>query len=440
MKITIPWDNQTQSAWKPEPHQLEVMRNKARFRVVIWHRKARKTTFAIQELIRRAAAKPGLYWIVFPFFSQAKRTIWEDPEMLPRYLPPGWTINNTEAKIMAPNGSVIRLIGADNRESLRGPGLKYVIFDEFDDIDLDTWHSVIRPMLVLTGGKAMFMGSPKGTQHLYSLYDKCESGRDKEWWAAPILRVTESNLLPENEVKSLQEDVKVGDMPQLTWECEYMCSRAAAASGVFRRIKENIWDGNLKIKSDRKYQIGVDIAKLSDWTVITPIDLHDWKIGIPERFQHLDYPLIEARIEANWLKYNKAKLIIENNSIGEPVIDHLIHDKKITYIEPFLTTERSKEAIIKNLSILLETDQIKIPNYEPLIREMKVMRYERNNKSKKLKIVSPDGYHDDCVMSLAFTCWNLPRLPLKRPDTWIAKEFQKFKKATGQKKSIVSRI
>jgi len=440
MKVTIPWDNTTQSAWQPEPHHLEVLRNPARFKTLLWHRKARKTTFIINEVIRRAAAKVGVYWIIFPYFTQAKNTIWDDPAMLARYLPPGWKLNNTVAKVTAPNGSVIKLVGADNPESLLGAGLHGVAFDEFDDIDLDIWHRVIRPMLVLTNGWAIFSGSPRGSGHLYGFYDKAEGGRDKDWWAAPILRVTESNLLPKEEVESLQRDVENGDMPRLTWETEYMCSRVAAASGIFRRIKENVWNGNLSIKPDRKYQIGVDLAKLSDYTVITPIDLHDWKVGTPERFQHLDYPLIEARIEANWHKYNKAKLIIEQNSIGEPVIDHLMHDKNVTHIEPLLTTERSKEAIIKNLSILLETDQIALPNYEPLLKEMRAMRYERNPKSKKLKIVSPDGYHDDCVMSLAFACWNLPRLPLVRPDTWIHREFQKYKESRRNKKSIASRI
>src|SRR4029077_12207586 len=74
--------------WTPELHQLPIISNSARFKVIVWHRKAHKTTLALNELIRWANAIEGTYWYVAPFYGEAKETVWQDSQMLPKYCPP----------------------------------------------------------------------------------------------------------------------------------------------------------------------------------------------------------------------------------------------------------------------------------------------------------------------------------------------------------------
>lgn len=420
-----------------EPHHLKVLNTKARFKTIVWHRKSRKTTFAIKNLIREAFRTQGVYWIIEPFFNQGKRILFEDPEMLSRYLPNTCRSYDNEGKITFPNGSIIRMVGADTPESLRGPGLRGVVFDEFDDISVDVWNFVVRPMLSLTGGWAWFMGTFKGVGNLSVFHERGQSG-EAGWWSDEILRADTSGLLPAEEVEALLNEVRTGNLPEIVWRQEYLCEKIQGGAGIFRRIKENVWDGNLNVREGRKYKIGVDLAKLSDFTVITPIDLHTWKVGMPDRFQQLDYPMIEARIENAWRKYNKAKLQVEANSIGEPVIDHLMHDKGITNIEGVTLTESSREAMLKNLSVLLETDQIKIPNNEQLIKELQAMRYERDNKTKKIKLVS--AIHDDMVFSLAHTCWQLPKLPEPKYESVESRELREFLQKKKGQTNVMRRI
>lgn len=423
-----------------EPHQIRVLNQKARFRVLIWHRKSRKTTFFLKNAIRKSFLKKGVRWIIEPYQNQARRTIWEDPSMLDAWLPASCQKNNTEMKITFPNGSLLYLIGADNPENLRGSGLEDVWFDEFDDIPMTVWTTIIRPMLILTHGTATFGGTTKGQGNLFNLLNQANRGIDSDWWADDVLSGETSGLIPPEELKAIQDEVKNGTMPQLAYDQEICCKFISGGANVFRRIKENTWHGQLTVEPNRKYAIGVDLAKLSDFTVITPIDLHSWYVGIPDRFQQLDYPMIEARIEANWRKYNKGILRIEKNSIGEAVIDHLINDKNITNIDAFQTTEATKEAALKNLSILLETDQIKIPDYEPLLKELQTARWERSEKSKKIKMEWPDGYHEDCVMSLAFAVWDLPRLPLEKPINPLFAEAQRIRAREQSNVKTILRI
>jgi hypothetical protein len=418
-EISIPYN------FIPRSYQMEVLKRKERFIVLIWHRRAGKSCFALNKLIIEAFKQVGVYWYIAPYANQVKRIIFEDPEMLNKYIPPGCKINHTELKIELPNGSIIRFIGADNPENLRGSGLRGLVIDEFDDIDISIWTTILQPMLSLTRGWAMFIGTVKGYLNLYNFYKRATETKDKDWWCGNILDAETSGILPQEELDRLKKDVLNGELPQVVYDQEYRSQFNATGSGLFRRIDNNLWDGDLVIQDGRQYQIGIDLAKLNDYTVIIPVDLHTWKVGIPDRFTQLDYNLIESRIESNWRKYNKAHLRVEANSIGEPVCDHL--QKRGIVVERFTTTEKLKEAMLKNLSILIETDSIKLPNYEPLIKELKAMRYERDEKTKKIKLVSTTE-HDDCVMALSFACWNLSKVPLVKEESYDVKEFKKYKK------------
>ena len=51
----------------------------------------------------------------------------------------------------------IRIKGTDNRDSLRGIGLAYVVLDEYADMDPGVWGEIIRPALMDAEGGALFI-------------------------------------------------------------------------------------------------------------------------------------------------------------------------------------------------------------------------------------------------------------------------------------------
>ena len=78
--------------------------------------------------------------------------------------------NESELRVDLVNGSMIRLYGADNPDALRGPYLDGVVLDEFADMKPEVWHEVVRPMLADRRGWATFIGTPKGKNEFYRLY------------------------------------------------------------------------------------------------------------------------------------------------------------------------------------------------------------------------------------------------------------------------------
>src|SRR3990172_1691017 len=130
------------------PYQLDVLRNPARFKSLIIHRKAGKTALALNELIRQSQLAPGkVFWYVAPFYRQAKEIIWRDPDMLAKYLPDEIVArkNESELAVYFKNGSVLALKGADKPDSLRGPNPRFTVLDEFPTMHPTAWDENINP-------------------------------------------------------------------------------------------------------------------------------------------------------------------------------------------------------------------------------------------------------------------------------------------------------
>jgi len=110
--------------------QANVFRSPARFRLLNAGRRFGKTHLAVLELINAAVNKPeSVNWYVAPTYRQAEQIAWAKFKAL---LPPEYISKKDEGdlSIILPNKSTIALRGADNPDSLRGPGLDCVVFDE----------------------------------------------------------------------------------------------------------------------------------------------------------------------------------------------------------------------------------------------------------------------------------------------------------------------
>ena len=113
-------------------HQIALLSDSHKFKVLVWHRRSRKTTTALLELVRQSQIKVGVYWIVFPTYGEAKDAVWRDPRMLFDIIPEDWIVKTNESELVVyfRNGSILQLKGADEPDSLRGAGPLGVVFDE----------------------------------------------------------------------------------------------------------------------------------------------------------------------------------------------------------------------------------------------------------------------------------------------------------------------
>ena len=197
-----------------------------RWAVIVAHRRCGKTVACINDLIVKALLenkKHAQYAYIAPFYSQAKSVAWR---YLERFSEPVLAkANQSELWVELINGARIRLFGADNPDALRGNFLDGVVMDEMADMKPSVWGEIIRPLLADRLGWATFIGTPKGHNAFYDIYNEATK---KPNWYTKMLRADQTMLLPQSEL----DDAKA-TMSDNQYEQEFLCSFEAAILGAF---------------------------------------------------------------------------------------------------------------------------------------------------------------------------------------------------------------
>ena len=215
------------NSYKPRPQFIDFHCRSKRWSVIVAHRRAGKTVACVADLVLAALwtkKQDARFAYIAPLFNQAKDAAWLYLKRLTSDIP-GITYNESELRANLPNGAQVRLFGADNPDRLRGIYLDGVIMDEHADMKPRVWGEVVRPMLADRGGWAAFIGTPKGHNDFYKLWQ--DAKKDDEW-LTKMLRASESGLLPAAEIAAMRKTMTEDQLEQ-----ELECSFEAALIGAY---------------------------------------------------------------------------------------------------------------------------------------------------------------------------------------------------------------
>jgi len=209
-------------------------------------------------------------------------------------------------------------------------------------------------------------------------------------------------LLPREELAAMRRQ-----LPERVAQQELDAQFLDDAGGVFRRVMDAATATALNApKPGRVYIAGVDIAESNDFTVVSILDATAREQVYIDRFNRVGYPALEDRLHAVYQRFGIQTMIIEDNSIGQPVIDHLrVRGMRIV---PFHTSATTKMPLIQNLQSAFEHGAIKILNDPIQINELQA--YEGKRMASGYSYSAPPGLHDDTVMALAFA-WQAVSTP-----------------------------
>lgn len=393
MEVTIPHNFK-----EPTSYQIDYLKSKKRFAILVWHRRARKTRTALNKQVMRIFQRKeqGVCYYVLPTYRQAKQVVFD--ALINDHVPPELyhKKNDSELAIYYKNGVIQRFIGAEDYDKHRGTNPFDVVFDEFSEQPEEIWTAIFQPVLMENGGTATFVFTPKGKNHSWKLVQLAKDNTTD--WFSSIKNVKDTSVFSEEELMEIRRNT-----PQSLYEQEYMCSFVEGAGQFFRRVRQNLYPIDKILSTYGDFQIGVDLAKYQDWTVITPFNLNTFLVYPQERFNQVDWNLQKARIEASARRFNDALIWPDSTGVGDPIVEDLRsrglriggEDR-----EGFKFNETSRANLLNNLAILLEQDKIKIPEDEGLIAELESFRYEMTERGKT-KVTVPSGMTDDRVMSLA---------------------------------------
>lgn len=197
--------------YSPHKAQLEMHESMARFRVGAFGRQCGKSTWALQELLKRGWTTPGVYWFISPTFEQAKgqyrrmvRALFACPDSMVKK-------NQTELRVKLVNGAVIRFVSGEVFDNLRGETLNGVVIDEVRDQPTELWSMVIRPMLATTNGWAAFISTPNGFDAFYDMAVRARSDKDWSFHTAPS---TANPLFTQEEFDRLKKEMSEAQFAQ----------------------------------------------------------------------------------------------------------------------------------------------------------------------------------------------------------------------------------
>ena len=378
----------TQIDVHPHQGQAEVHQNPARFKVLAAGRRWGKTRLGVNECLD-IAAQGGRAWWVAPSYKTSE-VGWRPLKRIGNKI--GAEVRKVDRTINLPGGGSVQVRSADDPDSLRGEGLDFVVLDENAFMKEEAWTEALRPSLSDRQGKALFISTPKGHNWFWRLY---QQGLASDGETASFQYPTSTNpyIVPE-EIEAAKNS-----LPERIFNQEYLAMFLDDAGGVFRRVMEAATLNELNsAKDDRQYVCGVDIATKIDFTVASVMDVDSREMVYMDRFNRIDFNVLEDRLEALYKRFKMKSMTIEANSIGQPVIEALV--RRGLSIIPFTTTNATKQAAIQSLQAAFEHSNIKILNDPVLIGELQAFEGERI-PSGAWKYSAPDGMHDDTVMALA---------------------------------------
>jgi hypothetical protein len=201
---------------------------KQRWACIVAHRRAGKSVACIMDLIDatlRSKKPDARFGYIAPTYTQAKDVVWAYLKQFTHEIP-GVDLRESDLSVIFPTGARIRLYGSDNPDRLRGIYLDGVVLDEYADMAPQAWAQVIRPALADRKGWATFIGTPKGRNSFWEVYDHAKN-HPEEWFTLE-LRADQTGLLDDDELASARAMLTPEQFAQ-----EFLCSFDAAILGAY---------------------------------------------------------------------------------------------------------------------------------------------------------------------------------------------------------------
>jgi len=233
------------------PIQKEILEHPARFKCLIAGRRFSKTFIAMNSLAKYARHPNKKCMYVAPSYRMAKQIVWEDLKQMIKERNWHRKINESELTITLVNGSIIFLRSADNPDSIRGIGLDYVVIDEAADISEEAWKAVIRPTLSDREGDALIIGTPKGRNWLYDVYQNAKHLNDWHSWQK---RTIDGGQVSAEEIAQAKQD-----LDERTYKQEYEATFVEYSGLIYYAFGDhNITDMDFGSAQNIPVHIGMD--------------------------------------------------------------------------------------------------------------------------------------------------------------------------------------
>lgn len=390
--------------------QRQVLSDKARFKIVCAGRRCGKSRLAATMLLIYGLRCPtgSAVMYVAPTMGQARVIVWDLLMDLGREVIQSAHVNNLEITLI--NGIKIYIRGADRPDTLRGVSLTFVVLDEYADMKSVVWEQIIRASLSDKKGDALFIGTPKGRNHFFDVYQMGidESEEYDEEYKSWSFTTQDNELISKDEIEAARRTLSTFAFKQ-----EYLASFTNAGTDTFK--EEWVKYGNEP--REGSYYMACDLAGFEDVAVANT--------ARKKRLDNSAFAIVKVTDDGKWfvkkIEFGRwdvretAVRILKNVREFRPLMVGIEKGTTFNAVMPYLTDLMRKNSIYFHIHPLTHQNQKKTDRVVWALQGMfEHGRVILNNEGMKdrnswqsafldeyLMFPSRD-VHDDLIESLAY--------------------------------------
>src|SRR5437660_1925623 len=318
-------------------------------------------------------------------------------ELAQRLRPVARHISEQEKRIELITGGLIEAWTCDTPDPARSRAYHLVIINEAGLIRglRAIWQESIRPALTDFAGRALFLGTPKGRSHDFSvLHSKAAGTTDWQDFRGPT---SENPYMDKAEIEAARHD-----MPPQAFAQEYEEIPAddggnpfgleAIAACTIRFGEDADSAGSDPTRVSVPLCFGWDFARAQDWTVGIGLSA-TYEVTRLHRWQLVPWGEQKARVH----ELNAATPAWgDSTGVGDAVVEDLQRMGVPMIGVPF--SKPMKQKLMERLAVCIQQRKLRYPD-GVIPRELETFMFEYTAHGVRYR--APEGMHDDCVMALA---------------------------------------
>lgn len=411
--------------YEPHPGQQAIhdagphdMPGGSRYRIVSCGVRFGKTHAAAWEMVAAALA-PNEHefegWCVAPLHALADRCFRMVCSILTTHFPEQVvSLKESDGTLEILNlagekARILRRTTERGKVALTGASVDAMVLDEASAIPDEIWESALSTRLLDRLGWVLAISSPRGTAGWWANALRSGlRGDDGDTWAIKLPTWVNPRVSKE-EIRKIRRR-----LPEHVFQQEYCGELVAATGAVFDHLAiersgtVTRWEDPIP---GEVYVAGLDVALSHDFTVLTVgrrLEDGGCRVVYCRAWRRLPWEEQIRQVSNVARHYNDAQLRVDESGLGKPVVQAMKGSGEFAGgIRGEVFTPSSKNAMVRNLAVLLEQDRIRLPArelcpemHDQLCKFVYLDGSDAPGVNGLRKMGAPKGEHDDYVASL----------------------------------------
>jgi len=334
-----------------------------------------------------------------------------------------WTFQNTPLKALIDSyskdrelvylktGATVQMLSANNPNALSGDGVTLWVVDESQFIADQAWKNML-PSISDRNGVIAAFGVAQGESYFRVMN---RMGDDPDFPEYQRLSYpTSANPYISKHALALAQRVHTDqEFMEL-----YMAIFSGESGKVFRNVQGCV-DNSMtiyvadegygyteKYRHGNRYYIGIDLARTSDYTVIT-IWGEDGRLVAWDRFNLISWEMQKARAFLVSYRYGHPPGYGDSNGKGDAIIADL-QTMGLAIEGMEIHTNFQKRNVIDQHAIKMGAGLLRFPNIPGMVKEHEEFAAKKSKTGNVVLYEAPTGLNDDWVSSSAMGTAMLP--------------------------------